>query len=263
MTAIESHLKSSIRGSLLQTGIKTVLLGAPNAGKSSLINILAQRPASIVSPEPGTTRDVVEVLLDIGGFPCIVGDTAGLREGPSIGEVEREGVVRAKARAETSDLRILVVDASRGILEALREVLPYCSSQDESVSSVLVLNKIDLVESDPPHLQRECSRVTGIPEQFIFPTSCLSKDGIAHLASGISGILSTMTGARENVLATNERQRTLLTESRTHLQSFLGTYCKVFKCLSCRGLFTRHCSWSRRTKIRSRCARQDQWPCGS
>ena len=74
---LRADLTSSMKGSLLQTGIRTVLLGAPNAGKSSLLNILAQRPASIVSPEPGTTRDVVEVLLDIAGFPCVVGDTAG------------------------------------------------------------------------------------------------------------------------------------------------------------------------------------------
>lgn len=81
LQAIQEHLSSSMKGSLIQNGIRTVLLGAPNAGKSSLLNILAQRPASIVSPEPGTTRDVVEVLLDIAGFPCIVGDTAGLERG--------------------------------------------------------------------------------------------------------------------------------------------------------------------------------------
>jgi tRNA modification GTPase len=221
--AIGSHLKSSLRGSLLQTGIKTVLLGAPNAGKSSLINILAQRSASIVSPEPGTTRDIVDVLLDIGGFPCIISDTAGLREGNSIGQVEQEGVIRAKSRAETSDLRILVVDATRRTSQALQELLPYCCPQNESVSTILVLNKIDLVPHDPSLLQTHFSRESGIPERYVFPISCLSRDGVANLASGISQLLSTMTGSKDNVLATNERQRTLLTKSQAHLQSFQGS----------------------------------------
>jgi tRNA modification GTPase len=224
VSAIRLHLESSLRGSLLQTGIKTVLLGAPNVGKSSLINILAQRPASIVSPQPGTTRDVVEVLLDIGGFPCLVGDTAGLREGESVGGIEQEGVVRAKARADTSDLRILVVDVTRGNLEALHEILPYCRSRDEAVATILVLNKIDLIQSDSAFLVSAFSCASGIPEHFIFPISCLAKIGIADLASGIVRILSAMTGARDNVLATNERQRTLLKESQDHLQSFLGEY---------------------------------------
>ena len=223
LMAIGSHLKSSLRGSLLQTGIKTVLLGAPNAGKSSLINILAQRPASIVSPEPGTTRDVVEVLLDIGGFPCIISDTAGLRDGNSIDQVEQEGVIRAKSRAETSDLRILVVDATRRTSEALREILPYCSSEDEAVSTILVLNKIDLFPRDPSILQTQFSRESGIPESHVFPISCLSRYGVENLASGISQLLSTMTGSKDNVLATTERHRTLLAESQAHLQSFQGT----------------------------------------
>lgn len=195
----------------------------------------------------------MDVLLDIGGFPCIVSDTAGLRGGESIGAVEQEGVARAKARAQSSDLKILVVDVSRGILEALHQVLPYCSSQDEVVSTVLVLNKIDLVESNPVHLQTEFSRVSGIPEQFVFPISCLSKDGIANLASGFTGILSAMTGAKDSVLATNERQRSLLTESQTHLKSFLSKHrVLVDECLWCRRLFPRHCSGSRRIEICSR-----------
>jgi tRNA modification GTPase len=175
-----------------------------------------------VSPEPGTTRDVVDVLLDIGGFPCIISDTAGLREGNSIGQIEQEGVIRAKRRAETSDLRILVVDATRHTSQALHELLPYCCPQDESVSTILVVNKIDLVPHDSSLLQRQFSRESGIPERFVFPISCLSKDGVANLASGLSQLLSNMTGSKDNVLATNERQRTLLAESQAHLQSFRG-----------------------------------------
>src|SRR5271170_7261778 len=178
LEAIQSHLTSSMRGSLLQTGIRTVLLGAPNAGKSSLLNILAQRPASIVSPEPGTTRDVVEVLLDIAGFPCVVGDTAGLRDGESVGGVEREGVLRAKTRAESSDLRILVVDASLDIQIALQEVQEYLKPDNEDVSTVLVLNKIDLLKSEEKDLREKYSLITGLSTESIFPLSCVTETGL-------------------------------------------------------------------------------------
>jgi tRNA modification GTPase len=222
LEAIQSHLASSMKGSLLQTGIRTTLLGAPNAGKSSLLNILAQRPASIVSPEPGTTRDVVEVLLDIAGFPCVVGDTAGLRDGDSVGGIEWEGVLRARRRAETSDLRILVVDASLGPKNALHEVQSYYNPDNKHVSTVLVLNKVDLMDTESADIRLRYSGVTGLSEDAIFPISCLTKEGIAKFGSGIAKILENMTGSRENVLATNERQRRLLSECISHLQAFLG-----------------------------------------
>ena len=211
-----------MKGSLLQTGIRTVLLGAPNAGKSSLLNILAQRPASIVSPEPGTTRDVVEVLLDIAGFPCVVGDTAGLRDGQTVGGIEREGVLRAKNRAASSDLRILVVDANLGIQEGLQEVDSYLKS-DDNVSTVLILNKVDLVK-DPRNVREQYSLATGLPTGSIFPVSCLTRDGIDEIGFGMTKILQNMTGSRENILATNERQRRLLSECISHLQAFLGSH---------------------------------------
>ena len=218
---IQSHLTSSMKGSLLQTGIRTVLLGAPNAGKSSLLNILAQRPASIVSPEPGTTRDVVEVLLDIAGFPCIVGDTAGLRDGETVGGIEREGVLRAKHRAASSDLRILVVDANLDVQGSLQEVESYLKLHD-NVSTVLTLNKVDLVKEHGNLKEQYCS-ATGLPIESIFPVSCLTRDGIDEFGSGMAKILQNMTGSRENILATNERQRRLLSECISHLQAFLGT----------------------------------------
>ena len=222
LEAIQSHLTSSIRGSLLQTGIRTVLLGAPNAGKSSLLNILAQRPASIVSPEPGTTRDIVEVLLDIAGFPCVVGDTAGLRDGDSVGGIEREGVLRARKRADTSDLRILVVDASLGPENALHEVQSYYNSDNRGVSTVVVLNKVDLLNNEIAGIRLRYSALTGLSEDAIFPISCLTKEGIVDFGSGMAKVLENMTGSRENVLATNERQRRLLSECISHLQAFLG-----------------------------------------
>jgi len=249
--AIQSHLTSSMKGSLLQTGIRTVLLGAPNAGKSSLLNILAQRPASIVSPEPGTTRDVVEVLLDIAGFPCVVGDTAGLRDGEIVGGIEREGVLRAKTRAASSDLRILVVDASLGVKGGLQEVDSYLNSDDD-VSTVLILNKIDLLQ-DTGDLRQQYSSATGLPKESIFPVSCLTEDGIDELGSGMAKLLQNMTGSRENVLATNERQRRLLSECISHLHAFLGFPPFRVTQLILRRPNPRYCNGRRRTEICSYC----------
>lgn len=99
---IDSHLKGCRRGERLRDGYQIVLLGAPNAGKSSLLNTLARRDVAIVTEEPGTTRDLLEVHLDLGGYPVTIVDTAGLREGG--GSIEREGMRRAVDRGEAADL---------------------------------------------------------------------------------------------------------------------------------------------------------------
>ncbi len=110
MAAMERHLADNHRGERLREGFTVALLGAPNAGKSSLLNALARREAAIVSPIAGTTRDVIEVDLDLGGYPVCLIDTAGLRE--SADEIESEGVRRALSRAQHADLKILLFDGS-------------------------------------------------------------------------------------------------------------------------------------------------------
>lgn len=114
-----AHLQDSRRGERLREGIHVAVLGAPNAGKSTLVNALARREVAIVSHLAGTTRDVLEVSLDLGGYPVILSDTAGLREtsgaaeGDRHGQIEAEGIRRALARAQDADFRILVFDAQR------------------------------------------------------------------------------------------------------------------------------------------------------
>lgn len=107
---IRTHLDDGRRGEILRDGLHIAVIGPPNAGKSSLVNALARRDVAIVSPAPGTTRDVIELRLDLGGYPVVLADTAGLRE--SSDPIEAEGVRRALARAGAADLRMLVLDAS-------------------------------------------------------------------------------------------------------------------------------------------------------
>ncbi|PHQ66716.1 MAG: tRNA uridine-5-carboxymethylaminomethyl(34) synthesis GTPase MnmE [Sneathiella sp.] len=107
--AMENHLADGHRGEKIRDGLDVVILGAPNVGKSSLLNWLAGREAAIVSDLAGTTRDIVEVHMDLAGYPVTIADTAGLRD--STDAIEREGVRRARERAEMADIRILMTAA--------------------------------------------------------------------------------------------------------------------------------------------------------
>lgn len=136
---ITGHLADGHRGERLRDGYKVAILGAPNVGKSSLINLLARRDVAIVSDEPGTTRDVVEVHLDLGGFPVIIMDTAGLRDGA--GAVESEGIRRALKSADEADLRIWMAD-----LSAWPD--PGLACEGRRDGDLLVWNKMDSVSAE-------------------------------------------------------------------------------------------------------------------
>lgn len=110
MQTIEETLAKHADGERIREGISIVILGAPNAGKSSLLNALAKRDAAIVSHHAGTTRDLVEVHLDIAGYPVILIDTAGLRE--SDNDIEQEGIRRAKQRAANADIKLVLFDGT-------------------------------------------------------------------------------------------------------------------------------------------------------
>lgn len=156
---IDAHLADRRRGERLRGGLSVVILGAPNAGKSSLLNALAQRDAAIVSPSAGTTRDVIEVHLDLGGWPIILADTAGLREAED--EIEGEGVRRARARAADADVKLILFDGTaipdRHTVDLIDE------------NSIVILSKTDLhtasgMVSGHPALAISAKTGIGIPE---------------------------------------------------------------------------------------------------
>ncbi|HYC14087.1 MAG TPA: tRNA uridine-5-carboxymethylaminomethyl(34) synthesis GTPase MnmE [Stellaceae bacterium] len=136
---IERHLADNRRGERVREGLSIAILGPPNAGKSTLLNRLARREAAITSAIAGTTRDVIEVHLDLGGFAVTVADTAGLRA--TRDEIEAEGVRRAEARAASADLKLVILDATRpGQAEG-----PVRALVDRD--TIVIANKIDLAPS--------------------------------------------------------------------------------------------------------------------
>lgn len=184
ITSMEDHLDDGRRGERVRTGFSIALIGAPNAGKSSLLNRLARREAAIVTDIPGTTRDIVEVRLTMAGFPVIISDTAGLRE--AVDAIEAEGVRRALDRADNADLRIGVVDArSEKDLLDLRGRL-----KDDDL---LVLNKLDLAPE---------KKAAGA-----YRLSAKSGDGVALLEERIESIVRDRLSAREYPALSRARHR--------------------------------------------------------
>ena len=187
------HLDDAHRGERIRDGYRIAIIGPPNAGKSSLLNALAEREAAIVSDIPGTTRDVVEVRLVLAGFPVWVADTAGLREAADA--IEAEGVRRALARAEEADLRIAVVEVGQDVPPELQGAI--------RGGDLLVRSKADQIEAHMSGDMLEVSAVTGI--------------GLAQLKSQLEARVAEALGREEAPVLTRARHRRLVEEARAAL----------------------------------------------
>lgn len=174
--------RDSVQGQLLNEGASVALLGAPNAGKSSLLNVLAGEEAAIVTDIPGTTRDLLKVDLLLDGLPLRLVDTAGLRE--SADQVEQMGVARAKAQAQQADLLLIVVDATAiaatGLDTYVSDLLNSVNVDLDLLPAIVVLNKIDLLPE----------RETAFSSRFIVvPVSALQGTGLSNLRAVIKNSL--------------------------------------------------------------------------
>ncbi|HAC58300.1 MAG TPA: tRNA uridine-5-carboxymethylaminomethyl(34) synthesis GTPase MnmE [Rhodobiaceae bacterium] len=186
---IAAHLDDGRKGERLRDGVEVAIVGPPNAGKSSLLNRLAGREAAIVSEEAGTTRDVLEVRLDIAGVPVTLADTAGLREAANA--IEREGVRRALARAEAADLRlVLVAPGAGGDFSLARE------------GDIRVVNKLDLDAE--------------VPEGAI-GISALTGQGLDALEAALREKIGAAYEAQEHPLITRARHREGLSDCAASL----------------------------------------------
>ncbi|XP_066460605.1 tRNA modification GTPase GTPBP3, mitochondrial isoform X2 [Eleutherodactylus coqui] len=192
---LEEHLGDNRRGERLRDGVQVVLTGATNAGKSSLLNVISQKPTAIVSAIPGTTRDVVEAALNIGGYPVILSDTAGLRD--SEDPIEKEGVRRAKARVGEADVIVAVIDVSDGLLsrEAPLAHLQnlFSSLQGDGHRSVVVaLNKVDLLSQESIVGIKQLYQESGLPPVCLL--SCHTGEGIGNFLRVLRDRLKAICG---------------------------------------------------------------------
>jgi tRNA modification GTPase len=198
---IEEVLAAQGRSERLREGLVVAIAGPPNVGKSTLMNALARREVAIVSPHAGTTRDVIEVQLDLDGYPVTVIDTAGIRE--SEDPVEREGVRRARARAAEADLVLWISDAQH------EEI-----SHQGTAPVWRVRNKIDLVVTGPVLPQGQGGTD--------FRISASRGDGVGELIAALVGFAQDYFGFGDDGLIGRERQRQLLRQTAASLQRSIG-----------------------------------------
>ena len=238
---IASVLADSGRGERLREGLVVAIAGPPNAGKSTLLNRIAKREAAIVSPYAGTTRDVIEVHLDLSGLPVTLLDTAGIRE--TADPVEREGVARARARAASADLVLWVVDAC----DSMR---PGKADMDvPSPPTWLIRNKIDALQvvgltSEP--FERNMSKNERIfstnkslksmakeklteknelkfnKNELVFDVSAMTGEGFDELLSRLARYAESFLAGAESALVTRERHRLALEDTLAALRRALA-----------------------------------------
>ena len=200
---IAAHLADGHRGERLRAGLTIAVVGPPNAGKSSLVNRLARRDVAIVTPLPGTTRDVLEVHLDLAGYPVTLLDTAGLREAADL--VEAEGVRRARTRAEQADLRLIMFDGA-----TWPDLDPATLAMVDEVA-VLVVNKCDLTV-----LPEDLS----VEGRAALPVSCLTGAGITALLEALAERAKGLLATGNEPLLTRARHRAALQEAVEALARF-------------------------------------------
>lgn len=198
---IAAHLDDKQRGEILRDGFRVVIAGPPNVGKSSLLNALARRDVAIVSPEPGTTRDVIEARLDLGGYPVMISDTAGFRDNPG-GDIEREGIRRSYARSAEADLVLWLADSTATMLEPSQELL------DQGVDLIRLYSKADLASDQDL-----------APAAISF--SARTGKGMPQLIDLLTQAARTRLDPGDAPLITTARQRALVTESADRLDDFL------------------------------------------
>jgi tRNA modification GTPase len=194
---IKPVIADARRGERLREGFTVAIAGPPNVGKSTLLNRLAEREVAIVSPIPGTTRDTIEVALDLKGVPVVLIDTAGMRE--TRDPIELEGVRRARARADAADLVLWLIEASE------RNPSPPSVAPKQTIA---IRSKVDLVDSD---MQQTLSG------KGLIAVSGKTGVGIDRLIAYLTDVAANLAG--EPALVTRERQRHALSETVARLES--------------------------------------------
>lgn len=175
--AINDMLQTAERGKLLREGIETAIIGKPNVGKSSLLNALAQENRAIVTDIPGTTRDVIEEYVTVGGIPLKLLDTAGIRETNDV--VERIGVERSRTALASADLILLVVNGNEPLTDEEIELMDTLKDRQ----TIVIINKMDLpLEADLSYIEER------FPEERVVRLSAREGEGIERLEKAVTSL---------------------------------------------------------------------------
>ena len=209
---IAACLADSGHSERLREGLVVAIAGPPNAGKSTLLNRLARREAAIVSPYPGTTRDVIEVRLDLDGYPLTLLDTAGIRE--STDPVEQEGIRRARERAATADLVLWLTDAS-----AIGAAAGDVGQRPAGAELWTLTNKIDLVAASAAKTESPVAK-DGIKRSFAI--SAQSGSGVNSLVAALAEFARSFFSVTESVIVTRARHRQAFEQVVAALDRALG-----------------------------------------
>jgi tRNA modification GTPase len=210
---IDQTLSDGARGERLREGLVVAIAGPPNAGKSSILNRIARREAAIVSPFAGTTRDVIEVHLDLGGYPVTLLDTAGIRD--SDDPVEIEGVRRARERAGEADLVLWVVDAAEkddSVLDKLGAEFP--KSEFNKPDKWVIWNKCDLAGPQRNELKNKNNNINSVS----YLLSAKTGSGFSEFLQELGDYARDFLGNTEPALVTRARHRSALEETVTALR---------------------------------------------
>jgi tRNA modification GTPase len=213
---VDELLRGARQGRILREGLRVVLVGRPNVGKSSLMNRLLRENRAIVTPVPGTTRDVIEEWISLQGVPVVLSDTAGIRE--TVDLVEQIGVERTLKALQRADLALVVVDVTSGLLEEDREVM---AKLPPSLPRIGLLNKVDQAGhgADIGALSAELS--SALEGAAVIPLSATTGDGIGQLEKAIIDHAG-MTD-QEELMVVNARQSESLRQAREHLVAAMET----------------------------------------
>lgn len=204
---ISKLLATANKGKLVKDGIETTIIGKPNVGKSSLLNVLLNENRAIVTDIPGTTRDSITEYINLGNLTLKINDTAGIRE--THDEVEKIGVQRSKELAEDADLIIAIFDMSRDLDDEDKMILDMLKGKN----AIIILNKIDL--------DSKISKSYFDDSFKIIETSMVSRDGVDKLEGAIFDIFDSKELNKESLMITNLRHERLLNSSMKNLKSSL------------------------------------------
>ncbi|XP_034943928.1 tRNA modification GTPase GTPBP3, mitochondrial [Chelonus insularis] len=223
---ISQHLSDGRKGEILRTGVRTAIIGQPNVGKSSLLNHLVQRNAAIVTPIAGTTRDIVELNVNIAGYPIILADTAGLVKATE-DIVEQEGIRRAKVYASGADLIILMIDANvyyqskMSFSDYVHNYIKVLEIEDLvkgdgklTDNFIIVVNKMDLIDD---------KSLEDLKKSEAILISCEHEKGFSDLMESLTKKFQHICGnpSRENPTISQARHRVHLTNCVQYLQNYL------------------------------------------